>query len=296
MEETLSVNMIVSTALFAMFFAFDEDDLLHANQAKSDKTYWCLDCYGPVKRRRSKNSFYHFYHLRSAPTCRLYSKTEDHMLAQVQIEKLFPPGVIELEKSYPQIGRVADAALESAKLVFEVQCSPMTEKEAEMRIRDYRSIGYEVVWLLDDRRYNRRVLRPAEGFLRRYTTFYLSIKQGLQSECYDQFEVFAGAVRVEKGRRMKVNLLHFWNPSKKIFDEKLFPQQIVQLDCLKCFAGSRLERALKGPPSLLLNWRALEIHIGKTLPKNPHWLVLWFKKHVLPLHDAFLDSLLSYYE
>lgn len=273
-------------------YAVDEDDLIFASDAEPKKTYWCVDCFGPVKRRRGKKWVAHFYHLQASPSCRLYSKTQDHMLAQVQLQKLFPTGELQLERSFIQIGRVADVCWENEKIVFEIQCSPMTEKEAEMRIRDYRSIGYEVVWLLDDKRYNKRTIRPAENFLRQHSTYYMSIKQGLYSEYYDQFEIFSGVLRVKKGKRMPIDLQKVRKVPNVKFPEKLFPKQIIQLNCLKYFLGSRLHRALQNHKLMMQTWRSLEILIGKEKPASSPFR-RWLNETIIQPYLFFLGRLIK---
>jgi competence protein CoiA len=271
-------------------YAVEDDDLIYAGHAESGKVYWCLDCFGPVKRRRGKLHFYHFYHTAASPKCRLYSKTEDHLLAQLQIQKQFPAGVLQMERPFIKINRVADLLWESEKIVFEIQCSPMTDKEAEMRIRDYRSQGYEVVWLLDDKRYNKRVIRPAEDYLRRHSTYYLTIRAGLDSECYDQFEVFASGRRVRKGKRLRLDLEKIRRMPKIAFNADLFPKQITQLDCTRYFAGDRLYRALTYPQAMPY-WRTLEIQLAvekPTISKFRRWL--W--RHIGSPYYAFLERLI----
>lgn len=271
-------------------YAVEDDDLIYAGHAKPGKVYWCLDCFGPVKRRRGKHWFYHFYHVQAASKCRLYSKTEDHLLAQLQLQKSFPPGILQIERPFIKVNRVADLLWENEKIVFEIQCSPLTEKEAEMRIRDYRSSGYEVVWLLDDKRYNKRALRPAEEYLRRHSAYYVSIKQGLLSEYYDQFEVFALGQRVRRGKRLRIDLQNSRQTPKIDFDAQHFPKQIVQLKCEKYFLSSRLDRALKYPQSMLY-WRALEIQLAKEKPKINRFR-LWLYKIIGRPYRALLDRLI----
>jgi len=272
-------------------YAVDDDDLISASDAESGKIYWCMDCFGPVKRRKGKSWLPHFYHLKAAPTCRLYSKTEDHCLAQIQLQKLFPEGTVQLERPFIQINRVADACWEREKIVFEIQCSPITEGEAMGRIRDYRSIGYEAVWLLDDKRYNKRVLRPAEEYLRRCSTYYLSIKGGLTSECYDQFEIFAEGIRVKRGKRMKVDPQKIRRMAKKTFNEELFPKQIIQLNLQIYFQGSRIERALQGHLMTMQYWRGLEIQFS-VKGKNPNKFKLWFSRYIGKPYLLFLARLI----
>lgn len=254
------------------FYALDEDDLIFADIADPKKTYWCLECFGPVKRRKGRQKFAHFYHLKAAFHCRLYSKSEDHFLAQVELQKYFPKGEIQVEKPFIQINRVADGCWEKKRIIFEIQCSPISEKEAEMRARDYQSIGYEIVWLLDDKRYNKRTLRPAEEILRRKSAYYLAIRS---FKVYDQFEIFLFAQRVRRSRPMQVELQKIGLRPNWTFDEKLFPKQLVQLSCPFYFAGDRLHRALQKQPLSMLYWRSLEIQFAKSVRKKSkirNWL------------------------
>lgn len=256
-------------------YAVEEDDLIYAGHAEPGKVYWCLDCFGPVKRRKGKFPFYHFYHAQPAPTCRLYSKTEDHLLAQLQLRGQFPPGVLEIERPFIKINRVADILWENEKIVFEIQCSPLTEKEAEMRIRDYRSAGYEVVWLLDDKRYNKRVVRPAEDYLRRHSAYYVSIRN---SEYYDQFEIFSSGQRIKKGKRSRIDLQALRPTPKLPFNPELYPKQITDLHTVKYFVGDRTHRALRYPQSMLY-WRALEIQLVQE-KRRPNRFVRWLYRTI----------------
>jgi competence protein CoiA len=259
-------------------YAVDEDDLIHAADAMTGKTYWCMDCFGPVKRRKGRLKFPHFYHLSSAPNCRLYSKTEDHMLAQIQLQKSFPKGVLQLERPFIDINRVADLCWEAEKVVFEIQCSPISPKEAEMRIRDYRCIGYEVIWLLDDKRYNKKVIRPAEALLRAHGGYYLSLRQGLNSDYYDQFELFANGKRIRRSKKILLDLKNIRNKPNVSFPEAQFPKQVIELNCKKYFCNDRTDKALRNQQLLMQNWRALEIHFAKTRKKSfrfKKWLFLF---------------------
>ncbi len=273
-------------------YAVDDDDLIYAGHAEPGKIYWCLDCFGPVKRRRGKNWFPHFYHLKSAPQCRLYSKTDDHLLAQIQLQKLFPVGVIEMERPFLKINRVADLCWESQKIIFEIQCSPVTEKEAEMRFSDYGSIGYDVIWLLDDKRYNKRVIRPAEDFLRRHCTYYMSVRQGLTSKYYDQFEIFAEGQRVRRGKQMPIDLRNVRRCSKRNFCPDHFPKQVIDLAGKIYCRGDRLDRALKNQILAMHKWRGLEIHFAKISKKPSRWRI-WLRRYITTPYIALLKKLIS---
>lgn len=274
---------------FMAFFAVDDDDLIDAAAAEPGKIYWCSDCFGPVKLRRRKRGLVHFYHLKTAPTCRLYSKTEDHLLAQLQLQKIFPEGVLQLERPFIKINRVADLCWENEKIVFEIQCSQLTEKEAEMRIRDYRSIGYETIWLLDDKRYNKRVIRPAEDYLRKRGAYYLSIRA---SKVYDQFEIYSEGRRVKRGKAMPVDLQKICRKPKKNFDPALFPKQILQLDAPQYFYCDRLFRAHQNHTLAMLRWRALEIQVEEAARK-PNPIRLWLRRYLICPYLQFLQFLLK---
>ena len=258
-------------------YAVDDDDLIYAGHAEAGKIYWCLDCFGPVKKRRSRHWLPHFYHLAASPQCRLYSKTEEHLLAQIQLQKLFPEGALQIERPFSPISRIADLCWESEKVVFEIQCSPIAEEEAAARMRDYRGAGYEVVWLLDDRRYNKKLGRPTEEYLRGVSTYYMTIKQGI---VYDQFEVFSEGQRVKKGKRMPIDLRKIRHMPNVSFSEELFPKQIAKMRCARYFVGDRIHRALQNHWLAMQNWRGLEIQHGRAKKKISKWR-RWLQRYVI---------------
>ena len=274
--------------IFMALYAVDDDDLIHASDAEPGKIYWCSDCFGPVKKRGGRRRFDHFYHLKTAPSCRLYSKTEDHLLAQLHLQKIFPEGTIQLERPFLKINRVADACWENEKIVFEIQCSQLSEKEAEMRIRDYRSIGYETVWLLDDKRYNKRVIRPEEEYLRRKCTYYLTISS---SKTYDQFEIFSSGRRAKRGKQMPVDLQKVLRNPNIPFNPEMFPKQIIELDSSLYFFGSRLFKALQNHTLTMQRWRNLEIEAEKANQK-PGRFASWLRRYVAIPYVSFLEGLL----
>jgi competence protein CoiA len=271
-------------------YAVDGDDLIDAYDAECGKTYWCLDCFGPMKKR-AKRQFPHFYHLKPTPTCRLYSKTEDHLLIQLQIQKSFSPATLQLEKPFPLIQRVADICWEKEKIIFEIQCSPLSEIEARSRIRDYGSLGYDVIWLLDDRRFNKRAVPPVEQFLRTHSTYYISFQRGLQSLYYDQFEVLFNGRRLKKGRPMLLNLQNIRKFTKNFLPQTTMPEQILALSLNRHIQGDRVSRALQNHFLTMQRWRDLEIKLQKS-PKKPNRLLLWLKGRLLAPYERFLERMI----
>jgi competence protein CoiA len=281
------------------FYACDEnDEILHACEATKTGTYHCIECFLPVKLRRHRHLSYHFYHLKASPSCRLYSKTEDHMLAQLQIQKLFPPGAIQLERLFSSISRVADVCWEEKKLIFEIQCSLLEIPEAEARIRDYASEGYQVIWLLDDRIFNRRKGLAVEIFLRKTPAYYLHVRRGLTSLYYDQFEVFGKEQRRKKGKKLPIDLL---SPRKlPSRDWQLsgvrFPRQVLDRAQRELyFQGDRLYKALQAfrfaSAALSMEyWHNLEKIFAKR-PKRANRIKIFFRYYLLDPYERFLIKL-----
>src|SRR5271168_712072 len=97
-------------------YAYDEEILVYAAHAEERRSYQCSHCRKPVKVRKGPSRIPHFYHLSLSPSCRLYSKSQDHLLAQLAIQKLLPPGEAVLEKPFLDILRVADVIWEPKKI------------------------------------------------------------------------------------------------------------------------------------------------------------------------------------
>lgn len=272
------------------FYAFDpQEEFISANEADPGMSYSCISCKQPVKRRRGKFGFFHFYHLLKSPQCRLYSHKEDHFLAQIQIQKLFKKKELQLEKPFIQIDRVADACIESKKIVFEIQCSPISESEVKKRVYDYRSLGYEVIWLLDDKRFNKRILRPAEKFLRSHLTYYISIQRGHFSQIYDQFEIFHKKRRVKKGKRLTIDLTRVYINPTNSFEGKPIPKQVRELKTRVFCFKDRTYLAKINPTEALNYWRKLEKQYGK----SPNLILLWLKTRLLVPYQKALTKYLT---
>lgn len=271
------------------FYAFDqEEEFVSANEADFRKNYWCIDCKQPVKRRYGKFGFFHFYHLSKSPQCRLYSHKDNHLLAQIQIQRLFKDQELQLEKPFLQIDRVGDACLKKKKIVFEIQCSPISESEARARIHDYRSLGYEVIWLLDDKRYNKQILKPAEKFLRSHLTYYISIQKGRAIQIYDQFEILSRNRRIKKGKKLIIDPRKIYINSASSFEGKLIPKQVRDLKSRVFCYKDRTYLAKINPKETLTYWRRLEIQYAK----HPSQILLWFKEHLLAPYQKALTKYL----
>ncbi len=173
-------------------YAFDKNRPVFATLAQKGAHYRCPECLGLVRLRGGHLRQKHFYHVRLQPTCRQHQKTIAHLQIQLHLKTLIPN--LSLEKPFPAIRRIADAAWEEKKIIFEVQCSPISLKEVQNRTSDYQKEGYTVIWLLHDKRFNGRKATEAEIFLRQHSCFFIKGKF-----IYDQKEVFTGPYRIHKG-------------------------------------------------------------------------------------------------
>lgn len=280
------------------FFAVEDDEMIEAWDADPKGIYWCLECFAPVKVRRGKNRFPHFYHIASAPSCRLYSKSEDHLLIQLQLQKSLPQGESHMERPISEISRVSDLLWEKEKVAFEIQCSTIFEPEAASRMKEYRTAGFEVVWILDDRIFNKRQLRPAEEFLRCYPCYFATVSRTAPVIFYDQFEIFLEKKRIKKGKPQSLDfqkIRSILNPQWP----KILPRQIEKRipHCNRYFKGDLIDRSLLAHEYPMLarsleNWRALEIHLAKIYQK-PGWMKRLYRTFLQVPYRAFLNALLK---
>ncbi len=256
-------------------YALDSEGLISASDAPGRGNYRCLECNGPLQHRQGRRRP-HFYHVKATPSCRLYSKSEDHLLLQLQIQNLFPTGTVTLEKPFLWIGRIADVCCDQYKLIFEIQCSLISETEVKSRIDDYGNVGYQIVWLLDDRLYNRKILRPAELLARSSPCYFFRYQRISFSPIYDQLEIIVDNRRPKKSAPFSVHLQAPKQMPPSLSTEN-WPKQIVDRSTLwpLYFQGDLLHKALQSAHSrpltiTLQNWCFLE-KVFPSQKKVPLW-------------------------
>jgi competence protein CoiA len=179
-------------------YALDKSSLVLAAHAIRNRSYLCPECHGFVRIRGGGRRQIHFYHARRPASCRQHGKSLAHLQIQLHLKSLIPS--LNLEKKFQT--RIADAHWAEEKIVFEIQCSPISLQEAKSRCEDYLKLGFTPVWILHDRRYNRFRLSPAEEYLRSQTTTFFSDGRII----YDQFDVCHASRRVFRGPKILVNL------------------------------------------------------------------------------------------
>ena len=109
------------------------------------------------------------------------------------------------EYRFPSIRRIADVVFFPKKIIFEVQCSPISIEDVQKRNRDYSSLGFTVIWILHDRIYNKKIATPAELYLRQNLSYYTSMTPFGHGFFYDQLDFFRGVTRIYKGLPQTIN-------------------------------------------------------------------------------------------
>lgn len=187
-------------------FALDQTYPVLASQAQPRYRYVCPECAEPVFVRKGPHRQAHYYHKDRSLACRQNQKTLEHLQAQLSLFKALQSEEAHLEYRFPSIQRIADVAWLSHKIVFEIQCSPISAEEVLARTADYQSIGFQVVWILHDKRFNKRKLCQAEHVLQSKTCYYTNYSKNGLGIFYDQFEVCRGAYRAFKGPPLPISL------------------------------------------------------------------------------------------
>lgn len=179
---------------------------LSALHARKGQDYLCPECQETLRLRSGPHRQPHFYHLKVPKECRQHGKSAEHMHAQLRLLSLLPKGEALMEHPFPSINRIADLFWEPKRIVFEIQCSPISLMEIEKRCTDYRSLGLEIVWLLHDHQFNKLKRSAAEHFLDLHPHYFTNISSQGEGIFYDQFEICQGFSRKFKGPPLPIFL------------------------------------------------------------------------------------------
>lgn len=188
-------------------YAYDlKKNFIFSSNAYKHTDYFCLECSQKVRLRKGLHRRAHFYHLHPNTHCRQDGKGLIHIALQHHIQSLFPPSTIKLEHRFPTINRIADILWEEKKIIFEIQCSPITANEIQNRNSDYASLGYQVVWILHDNRYNNTRLTEAEMFLQASPHYYTNINEHGIGTIYDQLALIKEGKRINRLPKLPIDI------------------------------------------------------------------------------------------
>lgn len=193
--------------------------------AAKQSNYFCLECNQIVRVRSGSQRHAHFFHLAPTTSCALHAKSMAHLQTQLYIQTSLPEAECQLEHRFPEISRIADVAWLPQKIIFEIQCSPISIKEVQARNKAYNSIGFQVIWILHDDRYNAPLLTPVEHYLYHQSPFYFTnINAAGKGIIYDQFSLINKTSRKKTLPSLPVIL------SKPYKNEKISSSKKFRLD------------------------------------------------------------------
>jgi competence protein CoiA len=134
---------------------------------------------------------------------------------------MLAPEPILLEHRFPNIGRIADVFYPSRQIIFEVQVSPISIEEIRARNKDYASLGYDVIWILHDRQFNRVRATSAETFLATSPHYFTNINRFGKGFFYDQYSLIRFKRRLRRTPRFPVRFKRIYS-----LKDKQLPSQL----------------------------------------------------------------------
>lgn len=260
----------------------EKEEPVLADRANKQQNYFCAECSSLVRLKQGNVRQAHFYHLYKTSRCRSSTKGEVHIALQKHLLNLFPNGEAKQELRFKEIGRVADLVWLPKKWVFEIQYSPIYAEEVAARNRDYNSLGYEVIWVLHEKQFNKDRLKAAEEHLRCSTHYFTNFNRFGKGIIYDQFSLINSGVRVLRLPRLPVNLA-----CPKANDQEMILKSRERWKV--SFSGDLINLASDNPYLK----RAQELEATCHSTANFKNLILGFLKKLFKLYVDFLDSVLS---
>lgn len=182
-----------------------KNQIVFANAAEKHLDYQCIECKKRVRLRGGFHRQNHFYHIEPNQHCNLHGKGMVHLQIQLYLQSLLS-SECQLEYRFPEINRIADVAWIPHNLIFEIQCSPIFAEEVRKRNHDYNKLGWQVIWILHDKRFNKWRLSAAEYFLRASGYYFTNMTANGQGIIYDQYDFVEGGFRRQKLEPLAINL------------------------------------------------------------------------------------------
>jgi competence protein CoiA len=203
-----------------------EGKVVNAQRAHKQKTYRCLECGGQVRVRGGIHRQLHFYHLEPTISCRQHQKGMSHLQVQSYLLHRFGESDCSLEYRMPEINRIADVVWLSQKIVFEIQCSPISALEVRQRNADYQKLGWTVVWILHDRRFNQIRHSAAEAELRHSPHYFTNMNGEGVGLIYDQFDHLAKGRRLHRLPYLPINVVALKKIESSLARNKALPRLV----------------------------------------------------------------------
>jgi competence protein CoiA len=272
-------------------YALDKNhQLVSAHHAQRQTDCQCLECQQIVRLRGGPQRQRHFYHLEPTPFCRHHQKGAVHLQLQSYFLQRLPSGDCQLEYSFPTIRRIADVAWLSEKIIFEIQCSPIRAEEVLARNRDYQQLGWKVVWILHDQRYNQVRLSAAERALRSSPHFFSNMNSLGEGIIYDQFDVCKNGIRHKRLPPLPIDIKEICSSPFPPSPLVVINQRIEQWSL--SFAGDLIQLSLQSSSSDYLT-QALEIERSLQILSQPFAWHHFLRKFIATPYQLFFRFLLE---
>ncbi len=213
-----------------------------------------------------------------------------HRTIQLKIADEIGRDKIKIEHPFPR--HFADLYWPEKKIIIEIQCTPISLHEAIRRTLDYENLGFDVVWILHQKSFNKATLTPTELYLRSRNALYTNIFTNNTGIIYDQDEVIAGHRRLFRSSPYPIDITM---PEKLSLLTKCRKQMMI--DALWRvgkssigFKGDRRQKDLKN----LLKWLYIKNRVDPLYRKYeasewaPVKIIAWFLKifHLLVLKSG----------
>jgi len=203
-------------------YALDQQQqLIHIHDALKSTNYYCIECHQVVRARGGSKVLPHYYHLKPNQHCYLSNKSLIHIHIQQHLQKLLPLGEAFLEKHFPSINHIADVVWITQKLVFEIQCSSITTEDIHRRNHAYKTIGYNVIWILHKHLYDKHLFTTVEEALMSTPTYVTNIDETGQGYIYDHPYLVNNRYKYFVHTPLPIDLTKPQNMPKNLFHDQI---------------------------------------------------------------------------
>lgn len=228
-----------------------KNSLVFAHLATKHQDYICLECQKTVRVRSGFHRQPHFFHIHPNQACRQHGKGMVHLLLQYYLKAQLPEGEVFVEHRFDHINRIADVAWIPKRLVYEIQYSPISAEEISARNQAYASIGYQVIWILHDCRYNKRRATSAEDILQASPHYYTNMDAEGEGIIYDEFALFEKGLRTFRLPRHQIDFTapkHITEEIAQLLKQLPKPLRARAKSWPLGFVGDTLDRCAKISP------------------------------------------------
>lgn len=152
-----------------------EGTRVFAEEALPQVDYCCPECLGRLRVRQGEIKIAHFFHLEEKRECRWRTRFQTHSTIQEVLVQQLGEESCTRECFFPEISRIADIAYHPLNIVFEIQVSPISEKELMQRTLDYWRKGWHVIWILHIEQFGSKRASAAEEQLQSIPHYFTDI-------------------------------------------------------------------------------------------------------------------------